>query len=57
MVERLKLQSKECLQEIQQQQLEDQEKKNSRKVTVQLPQTEFHVEKLEPRSVIQVGVP
>ena len=56
-VERLKLQSKECLQQIQQQQLEEQKQNsdNLRKVTVQLPRTEFHVEKPEPRSVVQGG--
>ena len=55
-VERLKLQSKECLKEIQQQ-LEEEEQRNSesRKVTVKLPHSEFYIEKPEPRSVIQVS--
>ena len=55
-VERLKLQSKECLKEIQQQ-LEEEEQRNdeSGKVTVQLPHSEFYIEKPEPRSVIQVS--
>ena len=55
-VERLKLQSKECLKEIQRQ-LEEEELRNGdgRKVTVKLPHSEFYIEKPEPRSVIQVN--
>ena len=55
-VERLKLQSKERLKEIQQK-IEEEEQKNSdgRKVTVQLPHSEFYIEKPQPRSLIQVN--
>ena len=55
-VERLKLQSKECLKEIQQQLEEEEQRNNSdgRKVTVKLPHSEFYIEKHEPRTVIQV---
>ena len=55
-VERLKLQSKECLKEIQQQ-LEEEEQRNGdgRKVTVKLPHNESYIEKPEPRSAIQVS--